>query len=223
MLDRPVERVATDVRGEVLQDPVSELGMHDLGVELQPEEFPLRVGDGRVQAGRGRADGLEALRRLGYRVAVREPDRLLLGDLLPKRRRAGGGDRFPAVLAAITAVYGTAEQTGHQLFAVADPEHRNAELQQSGIDRRGVVVVHGRRSAGQDDSRRLQRVQLGRRHVRREHFGVDVQRPQAAGDQVGELASEVYDGYHVAIVSGERSARTIEYMCTVSGLPFTVM
>ena len=74
-------------------------------------------------------------------------------------------DRFvhPQARGTVFAVLGTlhltAELEGHQLLAVADTEHGDAELKHCGIAARRVVGVHAVWAAGEHDSARCERLE----------------------------------------------------------------
>ena len=131
------------------------------------------------------------------------PDRLVAVDAGEERvvgRDAQGGR---PVLAPGSRQHVPAELEGHQLGAVADAEDRDPAGPDRRVRLRGIRVVHGVRAAGQDDRRRATPFEVGQRRVVREELGVDVQLPDAAGDQLGELAPEVEDD-HRAVIRGGR-------------------
>ena len=68
----------------------------------------------------------------------------------PPARRRDATMRV-AELAMTRAAHLAAEHVGHQLHAVADAEHRRAELEEPGVALRRAGVRHAARSAGQDD------------------------------------------------------------------------
>src|SRR5438105_1672135 len=80
---------------------------------------------------------------------------------------------------------------GDELHAVADAEHRNARAQRIGIDLRRVRVVDARRSAAQDQPRRMALLELCPRRRPRHELAVDVGLADAARDQLAELGAEV--------------------------------
>jgi hypothetical protein len=89
--NRPVAAAAADVEGEAAQDVLPVLGVHDLGMEEQPVERPLRrfhCDDGRGGAG-GR--DAEAARHPADVVAMARPHLELVGHALeepwPNARR----------------------------------------------------------------------------------------------------------------------------------------
>ena len=88
----------------------------------------------------------EARRRREDRVAVRHPARLLARQA--GEQPAGLADRQlrAAELAHLGALDLAAERQREQLHAVTDAQHRDAELEQLGIEPRRAVGVHRRRA-----------------------------------------------------------------------------
>ena len=84
----PRRQAAARVEEEALEDLAAPLGVHDLGMELQPEDAALGVvhgGHRRIRAGGG---GHEPRRHFGDGVAVAHPD---LGRWWASRCRAATG------------------------------------------------------------------------------------------------------------------------------------
>ena len=71
--------------------------------------------------------------------------------------------------------------------------------QMRGIGPRGVVVVDGVGTAREDDRLGRPALDLGPGRVVRQELRVDVQLPNATGDQLGELAAEVEDDDRVGL------------------------
>ena len=76
--------------------------------------------------------------RLLHRVAVGHPDPVLGRDVGEQGARAGDADRRTAELGDAGAGHLAAEPLGHRLEAVAHPEHRDAALEQAGVDAPGT-------------------------------------------------------------------------------------
>ena len=102
-------------------------------------------------------------------------------------------DLRPAVLPALGALDLAVEQVRHELHAVADAEHRNAELEERALGVRRAGVVDALRPAREDDADRRAAADLLGRHRERMHFAVDPVLAQAARDQLGELTPEIED------------------------------
>ncbi len=137
----PVRLDAGDALDEVAQDVATARRMDHLGVELDAVQVP---GRGLEPGERGRI-GLggrhEALGQAGDRIAVAHPDRLVPMD--PREQPVVGRqlDVGRAVLALAGGHDIPAELVGHELRAVADPEHRDPAAPDGRIGLRGAVVV----------------------------------------------------------------------------------
>ena len=164
----PVGRDAGGVVQEALDDLLAVGGVPHLGVPLHAVHPPLVA---RERGDRGRLAGREdpeARGRLGDRVAVAHPDDLVGG--LARDERSAVGARVAremhgggAVLAPAGLRDRAAELLRHDLEPVADAEHGHPELEDARVERRGALLVHAGRAAGQDDARGLPRRDLGRR------------------------------------------------------------
>jgi len=104
-------------------------------MELDRVEAALGRGDGGVFGVVGRGDGAKAFRELGEAVAVAHPDAEFFAG------REGGEDADGvvhahagrAVFALLARLDFAAELVGHELLAVADAEHRDAEGEYAGV------------------------------------------------------------------------------------------
>jgi hypothetical protein len=92
--------------------------------------LPLRlVANGRHGARiRGRQHH-KAGRRLGHRVPVAHPHLLMVGDILEQRAGPGNIQVRQAIFAFHPFRDGAIQTVGHQLLAIADPQHRQIRLQ----------------------------------------------------------------------------------------------
>ncbi len=91
-----------------------------------------------------------------------------------------------------------AELLCDQLGPVADPQDRDAEVVDPGIERGGALDVHALRAARQDDRRWRTLLHLGRGDAMRHDLGVHPELANASGDQLGVLRTEVDDQHGVA-------------------------
>ena len=190
---RPRPRAAADVLQERRQHTLAVGRMDHLGVELDPVDVALDVLEGRDRRrGRRRQRG-EARRRRVDGVAVRHPARLL-------GRRAGqqppglaDGEVGAAELADLGALHPAAQRKRQQLHAVADAEHRNAELEQRRVELRRPVGVHRGRPAGEDQPARAAPAHLLDADVMRQQLGEHAALAHAARDELRVLAAEVQD------------------------------
>jgi hypothetical protein len=189
---RPGRRRIRDLVQEVLEDllPVRRVG--DLRVELDAVQAPLAVLErGDRGRGRGRGDGC-TLRWRRDRVAVAHPHGLVGRQVVEELGLRRLELRLPE-LRGSRALDGAAEVACHQLHPVADPERRDPEREDTGVDLRGTVRVHRRRPAGEDEGSRVApRDLVGGQPVPHE-LRVDPGLAHAARDQLAVLAAEVDD------------------------------
>ena len=96
-----------------------------------------------------------------------------------------------------------AEEMGHQLGAIADPEDRLAEFEDLFIDGGGAFEVDGIRAAGEDDPFDLGVFEAGEVMVKRDDFRIDLALTDAPGDQLVVLAAEIQndDFVHWVIIA----------------------
>ena len=176
---------------EVLEH-VGALGrMQHLGVELHAVEAARARLHGRDGRSRARGQHVEAGRRLGDAVAVAHPGLLLAAQPLEEQPRLEHAERRLAELAEVGARHGAAEVERQALHAVADAEHRDAQIEDLGVELRGVVDVHAHGAAGEDDA--LGRVGLDALdgHVVRHELRVHAALAHAARDELAVLRPEV--------------------------------
>ena len=153
---RPVAGAAADVEGEVAQDLGAAVGVRDLGVEQQRVE----PRSGASMAATGALALVAATAKPGRRARRRSRR----GSPRPAARRAcpsnsrGAGRRRAvhqgvAELAMRSRPTRAAEHVGHQLHAVADAEHRHAEVEhRAGRSCGAPSSRHAPRPARQDDA-----------------------------------------------------------------------
>ena len=146
-------------------DPMHEIGdqlgavrrMHHLGMELDAVEPAGIVGDGRERRAVGHGDGAEARRQRRHAVAMAHPHRRPVARLphaMEQRRVAHDLDLGAAELAGMAAFDLAAEPGHHGLLAIADAEDRHAGIE-DGLGRlRRAGLMHGGRSAGENDGLR---------------------------------------------------------------------
>jgi hypothetical protein len=130
------EQVAAFVE-EVLQQLGALWCVDHLWVELDTEQTTLRVFERGHGTGRGRRGHPKTLGRTHHGVVVAHPHALLRRQL-GEQGRTGGLDVEIALAELRDPRAGdfTAERLCHQLQPVADPEDRNAELEQLRLRRR---------------------------------------------------------------------------------------
>ena len=147
--------------------------VHDLGVELHAVDSGARRRRWRRRA-RRRSSPTDAEARRHAR-STRSPWLIqtcsrspLAPDAVEQRAVAGHLDEGAAELAVVGALDLAAELRAHRLLAVADAEHRHAQLEDDLPARAALALVHRGRAAREDDA-------LGRR-IRAMRCGVDVER-----------------------------------------------
>ncbi|MCY1359310.1 hypothetical protein D9M69_458740 [compost metagenome] len=132
----PVSLAAGDLEHEALEHLAALDGMRDLGVELHGIVAARFVGHAGDRAARGRRHQLEARRQAGDLVAVAHPDlehavafrRAEILDVLEQRGMAVGAHLGVAELALVAPLDLAAKLHGHGLHAVADAQHRHAQV-----------------------------------------------------------------------------------------------
>ena len=187
---RPRRRRVGDRVEEVLQQVVPVRRVHDLGVELDAVEPPLRVLEGRDRRRRRRGDDARALRRRRDRVAVAHPADLLRRQVREERALV----RHELGLAELRdagPLDPPAELLGHQLHPVADAERRDPELEDARVDLRRALGVDRGRPAREDERERVAGTQLLGRDAVRHELRVDAALAHAARDQLRVLAAAV--------------------------------
>ena len=140
---RPVGKQVAPVVEESLHHVLAARRVRDLGVELHRVQAPrgvLHRRDGDLVGRRGHP---EPLGRAGHRVTVRHPDGVGRRQVLEQRSSPALAERHrrAPVLPLAGRRHLAAERARHQLVAVADAEHGNAEVEQPGIDLRRSLGV----------------------------------------------------------------------------------
>ena len=192
----PVGARAADLAHETVQDVRAALRVGHFRVKLEPVEPARGVGHARDGARAGRGDRGEAGGQRGDLVAMAHPDLHPGGPIaqVAQQRRAGRGlDIGMAELARRPGLDAAAELVRHQLHAVADAEHGQAELEERGIARGGARFVDAGRAAGEDEALRRARRELRRGQVAAQDLTVHVQLADTPRDQLRVLRSEVED------------------------------
>ena len=100
-----------------------------------------------------------------------------------------------AVLTLRRAADVAAQQMHHQLAAVADAQHRNAPVEDLGVDRGRVLQIDAVRSTGEDDALRIFGFDDRQIRLIGIDFTVDIVLADAAGDQLVVLAAEVQNDH----------------------------
>jgi hypothetical protein len=173
--------------------------MRDLGVELHRVVAARLVGHAGDRATGGGGHQLEARRQAGNLVAVAHPDlehamafrRAEILDVLEQVGVAMGAHLGVAEFAVIAPLDLAAQLHGHSLHAVADAQHRHAQVPH-GLRRAQLVVFIGTGvAAGQDDGLGGELADEVVGDVVRVDLAIDVRLADAAGDQLRDLRAEI--------------------------------
>ncbi len=185
----------------VVEEPAQHLlpvgGVADLGVVLDAVEPPVRVLDDRARGGVGGRDDAEAGGRLDDGVPVRHPHGLAGGLAGEDGALGGRGELGLAVLGDAALGHPAAEGVGEELLAVADPQHRDAELEDVRVEAGGALGVHALGSAREDDRAGRAVADLAGGDRVGHDLGVDVGLAHATGDELRVLGAEVDDEHGV--------------------------
>src|SRR5262249_23261039 len=111
------------------------------------------------------------------------------------------GDAGATVLAVGGAGNGAAGKEVQDPHAVADAEHRHAEIDDRAIGERRALGVHARRTPGEDDALGRELANPRQRKVERMDLAVDALLADAAGDELRVLAAEIEDQDHAPPLS----------------------
>ena len=163
-------------------------------------------GDGIVRA----AGDFKAGGNFDDVVTVGIPDIQRGGDAGEKFRAGREVERGAAVFAAFGGGNFSAERVRHPLHAVANAEHRDAEVEHGRVAVRSVFIVdRANGAAGKDDADGLERADFVELRGAREHGGENLLFADAAGDELRVLAAEVEDDD--AVLGSPKCWRTTDF------------
>ena len=197
----PVGLAAADLVHEAAQHRLALHGVRHFRMELHAVETALLVGHGGDRAARRVAHQLEAGRHVEHLVAVAHPDLqhavAFVGDEVVdavQQRGMAARAHFGVAEFAHQAVLDLAAQLrGHGLHAVADAQHRHAQLEHGLRRARRFAFQRGAVAARQDHAGGAVVAHELVADVVREHFGEHAGVAHAAGDQLGDLGTEIED------------------------------
>ena len=189
----PVGFALTNVINEIAQHGHPTGGMDHLRVELHPIQPPLVIGHrrlGRVvrmgQAGKTCGQALHG-------ITVAHPHGRTILDIGQQINGVVHKQGRLAVFSAACRHHRTAQLLHHQLHAVANTKDRNAQVPNPRITHRGPGLIHGARTATENDPLGLDGLEFFRRggvtHHQRKHLGF----AHAPGDQLGVLGTKIKD------------------------------
>ncbi len=217
-LHGPSAAAAADLEQKVMQQPPAELRVGHFGVELHAVE-PAR---GVFHRGAGTACGLcddgEARRDRAHIVRVAHPADALRRNVAQEWAVRGFFQRDLAVFAdAPGGADLPARHPRHQLVAVADAEHRHAEVQNGGVEMGRGLVINAVGPAGEDDAG----VALGANGIQRDlvvaaDLREDVLLADAAGDELVILPAEVQHKNFFHSISFSLSVKKVQTVISVS-------
>ena len=189
---RPGRRSTGDLVQEVLEDRLPVGRVHHLGMELDAVDAALPILERRDRGVRRRRGHRRPGRRRRDRVTVAHPHRLLgrqvVEELRLRRLELGLAEFGEPRMRDLAA-----EIARHQLHPVADPERRDAELEDRRVDLRSTVRIHRRGAAGEDERGRAAGGDLGRAEPVAHELRVHARLADAAGDQLAVLPAEIDD------------------------------
>ena len=195
-IHRPALGAFADAEEEVLQDLLPFDRMDHLRMELEAVEPPLGVLGGGHLGILGGGGDRKARREPADLVAVAHPAARPfphagkeLSRLLDDQFRE---TVFPLVRPDDLAPQGV----DHELQAVADPEDRDPELEDPLVHPRRSRLVDRGGAAGEDDPLGLEGADLFEADPRRFDLAVDLVFPDAPGDELVVLGSEIDDQDH---------------------------
>ena len=188
----PARRDPRDLVQEALQHLLPVRRVPDLGVVLDAREPPVGVLERRDGRALGRRGDGEPVRRADDRVAVAHPHGVARREAVVQHA-AVDPQLGAAVLAGAVVRHVAAQRQRHGLEAVAQAQHRDARLEQGGVDARRAVGVHAGGPAGEDHRGGLARDDVLDGRVAGHDLGVHLRLTHAAGDQLGVLGAVVDD------------------------------
>ena len=191
---RPFRLDAGAAVEEVLEDFLAALGVLDFGVPLDAEDAPFAI----LECGNGRArrngDHVEAFGGFVNAVAVAHPH-VLVEVLIGKQNGIAldFSEQGRAVLASARGGDRASKGLRDCLEAVAQAEHRNTRVEESGVEFRGAVGIHGAGAAGEDERFGVLREDFARAHRVRDDLGVNVRFADPARDELRVLRTKIDD------------------------------
>ena len=189
---RPVGLDFADAEQEVFQHRHAFLGMGDLRVELHAVELSFRIRHGCGRAVGGVGDDLESLGRLNHLPGMAHPaDAFGPHALQQSVLILIHVNDCPPVLALYASFDHAAQQMRRQLHAVADSQHRHAQVKYGGINGRRAFIQYAGGAAGQNDAQRLLGTNIFRIGIVRQHGGIHAALAHAACNQLRILTAEI--------------------------------
>ncbi len=193
---RPIAAAAGDLAGEVAQQLGALRRMRDLGMKQKAVKAPLVVGDRGIGRGVAGGDRAKPGRQRIDLVAVAHPHlraRPLGPQPVEQPAIVEDIDNGAAEFLMLAQGDAAAQFVAHRLHAVADAQHRHAELKYDAGRARCRTLGDRGRAARQDDRARVEIADLVRGDRERMDLAIDPALAQPARDQLGDLAAEIED------------------------------
>jgi len=192
---------AADLAHEALEQARPLRGVGDLRVKLHAIEAAPLIAHRGERDGAGAGGGDESRRQLIDPVTVTHPDIedaatggvAAVLEVIKQPRGAGNRHLGVAELALARGGDAAAELLRHGLHAVADAEHRHAELEHRGRRVRRVGGGDRFRPAGENHATRGKGTHLRVADVPRVDLTVDAELAHAPGDELRVLRAEIQD------------------------------
>ena len=131
---------------------------------------------------------------------MRHPYRHHFGQAFEQARSIEQFDFGLTILALFRRSDFAAQHVYHELQAIADPEHRYAEIENPLVGDRGILVVNRRRAAGQHDAYRRIAADFLQPGITGKNDGEDVLFADAARNELRILRTKIEDddglGFH---------------------------
>src|SRR5581483_2595764 len=193
---RPVALKAGDLAHEIPDQLCTIRRVHHFRVEHQAVILPLLVLDDRERRVCGNTGDLKTRWHPGDTVTMAHPYFVVLADLpglLEQTARCFHFNVRAAELAMMTTLDLAAELRRHRHLAIADAKHRHAGLEYDLRRPRRALLVHRRRTAGENHRLRphLAKCLLGL--LERHDLRIDAIFAHPARDQLSDLAAEIDD------------------------------
>ena len=113
------------------------------------------------------------------------------GDVFEQQAVSGSGEFHMAVFLGGRLRNGAAQHVSHELCAVADAQHRNAQIQNVGGVMGRALQIDAVRATGEDNAFIASFRNLGKGSGIGQNFTVDMVVADAAGNQLVVLAAKV--------------------------------
>src|SRR3954452_15595430 len=215
----PVPGEACDLAHEIADQFGAIRRVHHFGVEHQAVISALLILDHRKRRVGADARDDEAGWHPRDAVAIAHPDRMTFahGPGRVEQPACGLDLDIGAAELAVMATFDIAHKLGrHGHLAVANPEHRNAGIEDRLRGARRALFVHGFWTAREDNRLRLHLRKRRFRLLERDDLGIHALLAYPARNQLRHLATEV-DDQNLVMRRGHRWHRLAGWLCCCHG------